>query len=138
MPETDCRRWRSNPSGKRSQERLTRGTVISTSAKGQHVLRGVRSAVLALVVRQYHTSLSVRQIVCAREMHTWVSRLNALSSWSSASARGPISSPTGERVALMEGALLSSSSSSAHSWIWVSGFWFLVSGFWFRFRVSHF
>ena len=35
-----------------AQERLTRGTVISTSAKGQHVLRGVQSVLLVLVVRQ--------------------------------------------------------------------------------------
>jgi len=42
-----------------SQERLARSTVNSTYAEGQHVLRGVRGAVLALVVRQYNTSLSV-------------------------------------------------------------------------------
>ena len=48
---------RSNPSGKSSQQRLTRSTVISAYASGQHVLRGVRGAVLALVVRQLNTSL---------------------------------------------------------------------------------
>ena len=37
---------------KSSQERLTQSTVISTYAGGQQVLRGVRGAVLALVVRQ--------------------------------------------------------------------------------------
>jgi len=31
-----CRRWRSNPSGKCSQERLTRGTVTSTIRKAAH------------------------------------------------------------------------------------------------------
>jgi len=35
-----------------------RSTVISTYAQGQHVLRGVRGAVLALVVRQQNNSLS--------------------------------------------------------------------------------
>jgi len=31
-----CRRWRSNPSGKCSQERLTRGTVASTMRRAAH------------------------------------------------------------------------------------------------------
>ena len=31
-----CRRWRSNPSGKCSQERLTRGTVTSTMRRAVH------------------------------------------------------------------------------------------------------
>ena len=35
----DCRRWSWNPSGKTSQERLTRNKVISPYALGQHVLR---------------------------------------------------------------------------------------------------
>jgi hypothetical protein len=44
--------------GENLQERQTRSTVIRTYAQGQHVLQGVRGAVLALVVRQYDTSLS--------------------------------------------------------------------------------
>jgi len=31
-----CRRWRSNPSGKCSQDRLTRGTVTSTMRRAAH------------------------------------------------------------------------------------------------------
>jgi len=34
--EERCRRWRSNPSGKCSQERLTRGTVTSTKRRAAH------------------------------------------------------------------------------------------------------
>ena len=45
-------RWRSNPSGKCLQERLTRGAVTSTI--GQHILLDVHGAVL---VRQQHTNL---------------------------------------------------------------------------------
>ena len=31
-----CRRWRSNPSGKSSRERLTRGTVNGTMRRAAH------------------------------------------------------------------------------------------------------
>ena len=55
---TQRRKKKSNPSGKSSQERLTRSTVISTYAQGQHVLRGVRGTVLALVVRLQDPSLN--------------------------------------------------------------------------------
>ena len=34
---SDYRRWRSNPSEKSSQERLTQGTVISTKRKAAHL-----------------------------------------------------------------------------------------------------
>jgi len=37
-----CRRWRSNPSGKCSQERLTRGTVSSTMRRAAHPSGGAR------------------------------------------------------------------------------------------------
>ena len=47
------RRWRSNPSGKCSRQRLTRGTVSSTMRRAahpwQHILLDVQGAVLALV-----------------------------------------------------------------------------------------
>ena len=46
------RRWRSDPSEKCSQERLTRGTVIGTMRERQHILLDVQGVVLALVVRQ--------------------------------------------------------------------------------------
>ena len=36
MERQGCRRWRSNPSGKFSQERLTRGTVTSEMRKAAH------------------------------------------------------------------------------------------------------
>jgi hypothetical protein len=35
-PPLHCRRWRSNPSGKCSQERLTRRTVTSTMRRAAH------------------------------------------------------------------------------------------------------
>ena len=36
LSHTRCRRWRSNPSGKCSQERLTRGTITSTMCRAAH------------------------------------------------------------------------------------------------------
>ena len=39
------------------------GTVMSTHTEGQHILRGVRGAVLALVVRQYNASFFIPQAV---------------------------------------------------------------------------
>jgi len=36
LSRTSCRRWRSNPSGKCSQERLARGTVTSTMRKAAY------------------------------------------------------------------------------------------------------
>ena len=57
MSEAPLYRLQVCPSGSFCIRRLTRSTVISTYASGQHVLRGVQGAVLALVVRQNNTSL---------------------------------------------------------------------------------
>ena len=47
-----CRRWRSNPFGKFSQERLSRGTVTSTMRRAARPAGRAVCSVLALVVRQ--------------------------------------------------------------------------------------
>ena len=72
---TPRRRWSSNPSGKCSQERLTRGTVIARCA-GLHTLFNVQGAVLALVVRQLNTNLLFAEVT--KEQASAAARLSGI------------------------------------------------------------
>ena len=54
-----CRRWRSNPSGKCSQERLTRGLVTSTMRRAAHPSGCARCGAGASFSAIKHQSLSI-------------------------------------------------------------------------------
>ena len=65
------RRWRSNPSGKCSQERLTRGTLTSTMTKAANPPGGARCGAGAGCSAIKYQSLSVGSRIDRRH-HDWV------------------------------------------------------------------